>query len=57
MSHGFYIYLSYGISAFVVTVLFVWIYVEGKARQRELAELQASGIRRRSAESRGGSVK
>ncbi|CAD7042957.1 heme exporter protein CcmD [Pseudorhizobium endolithicum] len=48
MSHGFYIALSYAISALIVAVMLGRIWLDGRARQRELAELEASGIRRRS---------
>jgi len=48
MSHGFYIAVSYGISVLIVAVMLGWIWLDGRARQRELAELEASGIRRRS---------
>ncbi len=48
MSHGFYIAVSYGISALIVACLLGWVWIDGKARQRELAELEAAGIRRRS---------
>jgi heme exporter protein CcmD len=51
MSHGFYIAVSYGISALIVAVMLGWIWLDGRARQRELAELEASGIRRRSSTS------
>lgn len=53
MSHGFYIALSYGISALIVAVLLGWVLLDGRARQRELAELEASGVRRRSARTGG----
>lgn len=49
MSHGFYIAFSYGISALIVACLLGWVWIDGRARQRELAELEAAGIRRRSA--------
>ncbi|MCJ8519955.1 heme exporter protein D [Pseudorhizobium tarimense] len=48
MSHGFYIALSYGISALIVALLIAWVWWDGRARRRELAELEGSGIRRRS---------
>ncbi len=49
MTHGFYIAMSYGIAALISLCLIVWVWLDGHARKRELAELEASGIRRRSA--------
>lgn len=49
MSHAFYIYLSYGISAVIVFALIGWTWLDGRARQAELKALEAAGIRRRSA--------
>jgi len=48
MSHGFYIAASYGVSALIIAFLFGWVWRDGRARSRELAELEAAGIRRRS---------
>ena len=48
MSHGFYIAASYGVSALIIALLFGWVWLDGRARSRELAELEAAGIRRRS---------
>jgi heme exporter protein D len=48
MSHGFYIALSYAVSVLIIVIMLGWIWLDGRARQRELAELEASGIRRRS---------
>ncbi|APO76685.1 cytochrome-c heme transporter protein CcmD/CycX [Rhizobium etli 8C-3] len=49
MTHAFYVYSSYGFAAFVTIAVTLWIWVDGRARQKELAALEASGIRRRSA--------
>lgn len=49
MSHAFYIYTSYAVTALVTLGLIVWTWADGRARQRELKELEASGLRRRSA--------
>lgn len=54
MSHAFYIYLSYGISAVIVLALIGWTWLDGRARQTELKALEAAGIRRRSATSGSG---
>ena len=49
MTHTFYIAVSYGITEVTVLGLINWTWLDGRARQKELAELEASGIRRRSA--------
>ena len=49
MSHAFYITLSYAVTALIVLCLIGWVLLDGRGRKRELAELEASGIRRRSA--------
>jgi len=49
MSHEFYIYVSYGVTGLVILALIGWIWLDGRARQRELKELEAAGVRRRSA--------
>jgi heme exporter protein D len=50
MTHIFYISASYGVAAIVCVCLIAWVWFDGRARRRELAELEASGIRRRSAQ-------
>ncbi|HEV7308595.1 heme exporter protein CcmD [Ensifer sp.] len=49
MSHAAYVVTSYGIATLTVLGLVAWVVLDGRARRRELAELEASGIRRRSA--------
>lgn len=49
MSHDFYIYVSYGVTVAVILVLIGWVWLDGRARRRELKALEAAGIRRRSA--------
>ena len=51
MSHTFYIAMSYGIAGLVSLCLIGWVWLDGRARRRELAQLEAAGIRRRSATS------
>lgn len=46
--HALYVTAAYGITAVVLTGLVAWILLDQRARKRELAELEASGIRRRS---------
>lgn len=48
MSHGFYIFMAWGISAVVIFGLIGTILMNGRNRQRELKELEQAGIRRRS---------
>jgi heme exporter protein D len=54
VSHAFYIYLSYGVSALIVLALIAWVWLDGRARQAELKALEAAGIRRRSATAASG---
>ena len=49
MTHTFYIAMSYGIAATISLCLIAWVWLDGRARRKELAELEASGVRRRSA--------
>lgn len=49
MDHAFYVDLSYGFAALIVAALICWTWLDGRGRKRELAELEAAGIRRRSA--------
>ncbi|TKT82866.1 heme exporter protein CcmD [Aquamicrobium sp. LC103] len=49
MSHAFYVGAAYAVSAIVIVGLIGWILLDQSARRRELAELEASGVRRRSA--------
>lgn len=48
MAHAFYVYGSYGFAAVLVIAVTLWTWADGRLRQRELAELEATGIRRRS---------
>ncbi|MNL33483.1 Heme exporter protein D (CcmD) [compost metagenome] len=54
MSHAAYVFASYGIAALTVVGLCLWVIADGRVRQRELRELEASGVRRRSAEASAG---
>jgi len=47
-NHPGFILASYGLTVAVVAILFVWIVVDGRAQRRQLAELEARGVRRRS---------
>jgi heme exporter protein D len=48
MTHALYVAAAYGVSAVVLAGLVAWILADRRARLRELAELEASGITRRS---------
>ncbi len=54
MTHAFYIYSAWGISAIVLAFTIGYILFESARLQRELKRLEAQGIRRRSAESSSG---
>jgi heme exporter protein D len=47
-AHALYVIAAYGISALAIAGLIGWIVFDQKARKREAAELEASGVRRRS---------
>lgn len=47
-AHGLYVTAAYGVSALAIAGLIAWILLDQRARRREMAELQASGARRRS---------
>jgi heme exporter protein D len=49
MTHAAYVTLAYGISAIALAALAGWIRLQERARRREIAALEAAGIRRRSA--------
>ncbi|AYD02863.1 heme exporter protein CcmD [Neorhizobium sp. NCHU2750] len=49
MTHAFYIDTAYAVAGVITLCLIAWVWLDGRARQKELAELEASGIRRRSA--------
>ena len=47
-AHALYVTAAYGITALVLLGLVGWLLTDQRARQRELAELEAAGLRRRS---------
>ena len=49
MSHAGFIAAAYLVSAGVLAALVAWIVADGRAQKRRLADLEARGIRRRSA--------
>ena len=53
MSHAFYIYSAWGIGAVTLIAVTAYIWLESARLKRELARLEAQGIRRRSAQPAG----
>ena len=53
-THAGFILAAYGLAILVIAVLFVWIVVDGRSQRRQLADLEARGVRRRSAPSSDG---
>ena len=54
MSHAFYVYSAWGLSAVVLAFMIGFIWFESGRLQRELKRLEAQGIRRRSAQPASG---
>jgi len=54
MSHAFYVYSAWGISAVVLAITIGVILFDSRRLQRDLKRLEAQGIRRRSAEPASG---
>jgi heme exporter protein D len=52
MTHGTFVALSYAAAILLVGGLALMIWLDGRGRRRDLAELEAQGIHRRSAPSR-----
>ncbi|MFC5384858.1 heme exporter protein CcmD [Aquamicrobium segne] len=48
-THDLYVAAAYGITFLVLAGLIGWVLLDQHARRRELAQLEAAGIRRRSA--------
>ncbi|MFM2281435.1 MAG: hypothetical protein RLZZ444_3666 [Pseudomonadota bacterium] len=48
MNHAFYIYASWGVTVFALTVVTGYYFIESRRLQRELKRLETMGIRRRS---------
>lgn len=47
-AHALYVTAAYGITVIVLAGLVGWLLADQRARRRELAELEAAGLRRRS---------
>lgn len=48
MTHAIYVLIAYGFSAIVLGALLIGVFADQRGRRRELAELEKTGIRRRS---------
>lgn len=48
MDYFGYIFGSYAVTGLVFAALIAWVLIDGRARRRDLAELEAMGVRRRS---------
>jgi heme exporter protein D len=46
--HAGYIFAAYGIVVAVIVGLVLWVVIDGRGRRRDLADLEARGVRRRS---------
>lgn len=51
-----FILTSYGITIFMVALLILWVIVDGRNQAKALADLEARGIRRRSARTKSQSA-
>ncbi|MEX3011713.1 heme exporter protein CcmD [Hoeflea sp. TYP-13] len=49
MSHLAFVLISYGVTALTILALVLWVLFDQRARRAELADLEARGVRRRSA--------
>lgn len=49
MSHLAFVTIAYGATGLTLLALILWVLMDQKARRAELAELEARGVRRRSA--------
>ncbi|MDL2404082.1 heme exporter protein CcmD [Rhizobium calliandrae] len=57
MTHPFYVYGSYGFTATMIIAVIAWTWIDGHRRRREIAALEAAGIRRRSQRAPEGKAK
>lgn len=47
-AHDLYVAAAYGVTVIAIAGLVAWILLDQRGRKREIAELEAGGIRRRS---------
>jgi len=50
MTHDEFVFAAYAITGLAIAALVLWTWLDQRGRRGELAELEAMGIRRRSAE-------
>jgi heme exporter protein D len=55
--HAVFIWASYVVVAVVIAGLVAWLTIDGRRHQRQLGELEAQGVRRRSREAAEGAHK
>tara|TARA_R110002126_G_scaffold124350_5_gene266193 strand:- start:1961 stop:2119 length:159 start_codon:yes stop_codon:yes gene_type:complete len=48
MTHEMFVFLSYAITGIVILSMLFWVIFDGRAQQKELRRLEASGVKRRS---------
>ncbi len=48
MTHFAFVAIAYGATALTILALIGWVVIDQRSRRAELAELEASGVRRRS---------
>jgi heme exporter protein D len=56
-THALYVTAAYAITAVAIVGLIGWVLMDQRARKRELAALEAAGIRRRSDKTRAPETK
>ncbi|MCO6391080.1 heme exporter protein CcmD [Aliihoeflea aestuarii] len=50
MNHVAFVSAAYGVTFLVLASIALWLFIDHRARKRELADLEARGVRRRSAQ-------
>jgi heme exporter protein D len=48
MTHEAFVAAAYGVTVLVLAGIALWLFLDHRARKRELADLEARGVRRRS---------
>ena len=57
MTENEFVFAAYAVTALALAALVAWVVLDQRARRKELAELEAMGIRRRSAGRKPGNGK
>ena len=47
-THAVFVTAAYAVAGIGITGLIAWVFLDGRARQAEMRELEKSGVRRRS---------